>query len=201
MNNKQIMIVISLASILLMAAGCRKDTAQKPKPVEPSPKLWLPDEVAGTWQARESPWRITVDPNGTITSVLLPMGNVMVRPNHVTRVEMKDGSWSTYAAGDFDLEYSPSDRTLFVTVVMEDIDIVFMQNQIKGHSTDRFVGRVSQDGQMWTADWITQFDYGPRFPQDPNDVYAEMLVFEKVETEPRDLGIEPVDPNEAEATE
>jgi len=31
------------------------------------------------------------------------------------------------------------------------------------------------------ADWINIFDYGPRLPQDANDIYAEQLIFEKLE--------------------
>ena len=64
---------------------------------------------------------------------------------------------------------------------MKKIHIVFMDNVIDGNSVDRFVGPVSEDGKVWTADCISVFDYGPRFPQDPNDVYAQPLVFEKVE--------------------
>jgi hypothetical protein len=68
-----------------------------------------------------------------------------------------------------------------VSVEMKKIHVVFMDNEVNGNSLDRFIGPVSEDGKVWTADWINIFDYGPRFPQDPNDIYAEPVVFDKIE--------------------
>jgi hypothetical protein len=141
----------------------------------------LPPEVAGTWQAQDSPWKIVLSADGTLSSAVIPMGRVEIRPNRTTRVEMKDGSFSTYTAGDCVVDYTPATRELFVSVKMKKIHIVFLDNLIEGNSMDRFVGPVSEDGKTWTADWITVFDYGPRFPQDPNDIYAQPLIFEKIE--------------------
>jgi hypothetical protein len=109
------------------------------------------------------------------------MGQAEIRPNETTKIEMKDGQFSTYKAGDCPVEYTPATRELFVSIELEDIHIVFLDNVIDGKSTDRFVGPVSQDGKEWTTEWIKIFDYGPRFPQDPNDIYAEPLVFDKIE--------------------
>jgi len=68
-----------------------------------------------------------------------------------------------------------------VSVEMKKIHVVFMDQLIDGNSTDRFVGPVSEDGKLWTAEWIKTFDYGPRFPQEPNDIYANPVVFDKIE--------------------
>jgi hypothetical protein len=109
------------------------------------------------------------------------MGEVEIRPNKTTRVEMRDGSFSTYATGDCVVNYTPATRELFVSIEMKKIHVLFMDNVIDGNSIDRFVGPVSEDGKVWTPDLISVFDYGPRFPQDPNDIFAQPLVFEKVE--------------------
>ena len=142
--------------------------------------------MAGEWQARDNDWRIIIDPNGTIASARIPMGKVWVSPNKTTKVEMKDGSWSTYEGGDCVVRYDPVKRELYVLIEVAKLDIKFLENRIEGHSTDRFIGPVSEDGNKWTADQITQFDYGPRFPQDPNEVFAGTLIFDKVEEEPDD---------------
>jgi hypothetical protein len=71
-------------------------------------------------------------------------------------------------------------QELFVSIEMKKIHIKFLDNVIDGFSIDRFIGPVSQDGKLWKADWITIFDYGPRFPQDANDIVATPLVFEKI---------------------
>jgi len=141
----------------------------------------FPAEAAGTWKARQSPWKIVISPDGKVSSAVVDFGEVEIRPNKTTKVEMKDDSISTYKAGDCTVEYSPATRELFVKIVLEKIRVVYLDNVIEGNSTDRFVGPVSADGKEWSADWIKVFDYGPRFPQDANDIYAVPLVFEKVE--------------------
>lgn len=172
-----IVIALLAASVTLSFGGCQK-------PVKDTPNLMpLPPQVAGTWQARDSDWMIVLDPNGTVASARIPMGQVWIRPNKTTRAEMKDGSWSTYEGGDCVVKYDPVRRELYVLVEVAKVAIKYLENNLEGNSTDRFIGAVSEDGKKWTADWITQFDYGPRFPQDPNDVFAGTLIFDKVEDE------------------
>ena len=139
----------------------------------------LPGIVVGTWKARGSPWLIELGPEGVVSAVI-PLGVVQVRPNQASEVEMKDGSISTYKAGDCYAEYNPVNRELFVSIEMDETYIRFMDQVIDGNSIDRFIGSISDDGKTWTPDNITIFDYGPRFPQDENDIYPEPMVFEKV---------------------
>ncbi len=145
--------------------------------VENRPKL--PEIVVGTWQAQDSPWRITLGAEGVVSAVI-PLGVVQIRPNQVTEVEMKDGSVSTYKAGDCYAEYNPLNRELFVSIEIEELHIRFMDEKLEGNSIDRFIGTVSEDGQTWDAELINIFDYGPRFPQGENGIYPEPMVFEKV---------------------
>jgi len=168
-------VILVLAWMLLSTCGC--PPANRPS----SNKPLLPSDIAGAWKARQSPWKIVLAPNGTVSSAVIDMGEVEVRPNKTSKVEMKDGSFSTYRAGNCIVEYTPATRELFVSVEMKKIHVVFMDQLIDGNSTDRFVGPVSEDGKQWTAEWIKTFDYGPRFPQDPNEIYAEPVVFDKIE--------------------
>ena len=169
-------IIVATWSLLLAAAGC--PPANGPGPTRSTIKL--PAEVAGMWKAKDSPWEIVLSADGAVSSAVIPMGEVRIRPNQTTKVEMKDGSFSTYEAGECPVEYTPATRELFVSIVMKEIHVVFMENQIDGNSTDRFVGRVSEDGTQWAAELMTKFDYGPRFPMDANDMYAGPILFEKV---------------------
>lgn len=167
-------VVIAFLTIwLLGSAGCYgpagRTSAGRP----------LPPEVAGTWQARDSAWRIILSRQGNVSSAVIPMGEVEIRPKKTTRVEMKDGSFSTYMAGDCVVNYTAATRELFVSIEMKKIRVVYMDNVVDGNSIDRFVGPVSADGKVWTPDLISVFDYGPRFPQ--GDIFAQPLVFEKVE--------------------
>ena len=176
MKIKVAFVLVVLALAFWLVTGCQK-------PVEESPLgiAVLPPDIAGTWKAQFSPWKIVLSPDGTVSSAVIPMGEVEIKPNQTARVEMKDGSYSTFEAGDCIVEYKAATRELFVSVEMKSINVVYLDNVIDGKSIDRFVGLVSEDGKVWTADWITVSDYGPRFPQDANDIYGGQLIFEKIQ--------------------
>lgn len=166
-------IILALVWIGLLTCGC---------PRSPKPQVMLPPDIVGTWKARGNTWQIVLSPDGTVASAVIDMGAVAIRPNKTTKVEMKDGQFSIYKAGDCSVEYNPDERELFVSIEMENIHVVFLENVIDGNSTDRFMGSVSQDGKEWTVEWIKVYDYGPRFPSgDPNEQYARPLVFDKVQ--------------------
>jgi len=168
-------IIFALASTLLTISGCPQTSKR-----QSTSKVFLPPEVVGTWKARESPWKIVLNPDGTVASAVIDMGTVEVKPNQTTKVEMKHGEFSTFKAGNCEVEYTPETRELFVSIEMKKIHVVFPNDSLDGNSLDMFIGPVSEDGKEWTADWIKVFDYGPRFPQDPNDILAQPLIFEKI---------------------
>jgi len=175
-------ILLSVVCLLVLI-GCNNpdaDSSMAEQARENTGKVaYLPDMVVGMWKAQKSPWLIELGPEGVVSAVI-PLGEAAVRPNQVTEVEMKDGGISTYKAGDCYAEYNPLSRELFVSIEIEEIHIRFMDEVLDGNSVDRFVGTVSKDGKTWMPDNITIFDYGPRFPQDENDIYPEPMVFEKV---------------------
>jgi hypothetical protein len=174
MTNAKVKTVFFSAWLLFCATGCHEPSRGRPIPKP------LPADIAGIWKAQGSSWKIVLSTDGTVSSAIVPMGEVQIKPSQTTKVEMKDGSYSIFKAGDCVVHYTPATRELFVSMEIKKIHIVVADNVIDGSSTDRFVGPVSEDGKVWSADWITVFNYGPRFPQDPNDVFAEPLIFEKV---------------------
>jgi len=174
MIKRKVTIIFLSAWLLWAAAGCHE-----PSTGHPIPKP-LPPDIAGAWKAQGSPWKIVLSADGAVSSAIVPMGEFEIKPNQTTKAEMKDGSYSIFKAGDCVVQYTPATRELFVSIEIKKIHIAFADNVIDGSSTDRFVGPVSEDGKVWSAEWITVFNYGPRFPQDPNDVFAEPLLFEKV---------------------
>ena len=141
----------------------------------------FPPSVAGTWQADGEVWKIVLTPDGEVNSAVVLMATTEVRPNQTTKFEMKDGKLSHITAGECLAEYNPSTRQLFVSIELEDIHIAFPEDTLTGNSLDIFKGPVSRDGKTWNAERTNVFDYGPRFPQDENDIVPEPLVFRKVE--------------------
>jgi hypothetical protein len=173
---KRLVVLAECAIVLLWISGCQGPQES----TSGDAKTALPPEIAGTWKARESSWKIVLNPDGTVSSAVISLGQVEVKPNQTTKVEMKDGQFSTYKTGDCVVDYTPATRELFVSVEMKKIHVVYMDNVIDGNSINRFTGPVSEDGKTWIADWVELFDYGPRFPQDPNDAYNGPVTFEKV---------------------
>jgi len=142
----------------------------------------FPPNVAGTWQAEGEVWKIVLTPDGEVNSAVVPLGEAEVRPNQTTKFEMKDGKFSHITAGECLAEYKPVERELFVSIEQKDIYIAFPgDDALTGNTLDIFKGPVSRDGKTWNAEWTAVFDYGPRFPQDENDIVPEPLVFRKVE--------------------
>jgi len=184
MNMRRLAVLSAITVISLFLASCGGPAGKPAKQlVQP-----LPPDVAGVWKAVGEPWQIELSMDGTVVSAVIPMTESVIRPNHVTMVEMMDGSKSTLEAGDCPVEYDPLTRELLVTIAMKAIHIRFVEERIDGSSTDTFAGRISDDGSIWSTDWMSFYDYGPRFPQDQNDVndvYQGQLIFEKVKSQPK----------------
>jgi hypothetical protein len=166
-----------LATVFI--SGCQ-ETAKKEKIFESNGVIDgnIPAFLAGTWKAEDSAWEITISKNGEVISAILPLGEVEVKPNQKTIVEMQDGSKSVYTAGNFEVNYNPLNKELEVAIEMKNVHIVFVDNVIDGNSTEIFTGSVSEDGKIWETMLLEIFDYGQRFPQDSNAI-GEQLRFRK----------------------
>ncbi len=170
MRNAISILVCSFLTLVCLA-GCN----------EPAASNVFPPGVAGTWQADGSPWKIVLSKDGKVKSALVPMGEAEVSPNKTTKFEMKDGKMSHITAGECFAEYKPVERELFVSIQQKDIHIAMGNDALDGNSLDIIKGPVSEDGKTWNAEWINIINYGPRFPQDENDIAPEPLTFRKVE--------------------
>jgi hypothetical protein len=180
---KKLLAVLICAIFLPYISGCRNDN-DTVKPAEPSvkppEKPCLPPEVAGVWQAVNLPWKIVLTPDGRVPEAYV-LWEEVVRPNQKTEFQMPDCP-SYLTGGDFAVEYRPADRELSVSIELKDIHICLpIDAVVDGNSLDTFVGKVSEDGKVWEAGWISIFDWGPNFPQGPNDIEDKPVVFNKVE--------------------
>ena len=173
-----------------MSGGCKRPAGEKvgQQPARDKPNEQIPLSIAGTWQMRDGVWRMTIEPNGIVSSVIHPsFFEREVRPHQTTEVEMLDGNFSSVECGDFFAEYNQTDRNLFVSIEVNAFHIRFYEIRWDGPGgvgpaqVDRFEGPVSEDGKVWVCDWINVFDYGPDFPQDPNDIEPSGCIFDKVE--------------------
>ena len=183
MKSGSIILTGLACAVVVLAGGCGESGAR----LVGERKVILPPEVVGIWRANDSPWVIELSPDGKVVKALVPMTESEIRPNQTTKVKMADGSTSTLKAGDCPVEYNLQTRELTVTIELKAFHVRYYEERIDGNSTDMFIGQVSQDGRTWYADWMTFFDYGPRFPQDkndPNDIFMGSLLFRKVIKQP-----------------
>lgn len=146
----------------------------------------FPKSLVGRWRAEENGWEFVFRPDGTISSAVIDNGRIRVTPGKkvaVTRLE--EAGKAVYKLGQWTVQYSPNNRELAVRVVVEHFRIGTNSQGLQGHSTDWFVGPVSEDSQSWVAERFTfpkHILLGPEpteFPFDPNDNPIETLIFRK----------------------
>ena len=171
----RLLVLLSLSLILIV--GCNQSAKVKKNDISQQSPL----EVAGRWKAVGQPCEITLSRDGKVLSAVVAMGAVEIKPNEVTKVEMIDGQFSTYKAGDCTVEYDSAGKVLVVSIVLEYLDIKIGADGFEGSSIEVFTGPVSADGKKWHTIWENVFDYGERFPMDPNDM-GRPLEFVKVDT-------------------
>jgi hypothetical protein len=186
---KLISIVAAFAIVFIwMAGGCapfgdvgnqESKVAALAKRIKP-----VPDFVAGTWVERgeDATWRMVIEPNGIVSSAVLPLVSAVGKPYQTTKVKMIDNSFSTFTGGDMFAEYTPETRELFVFIEVNKFLIrVYDVRTRGGHNIYRFTGPVSEDGKEWRPDNVNILDYGPELPIDYNIIESTPLIFDKEE--------------------
>jgi hypothetical protein len=150
----------------------------------------FPPSLVGKWKANCSYcyWQFVFEPDGIISSAVINMGAVEMTPGKVTEfptVYDLYGGKGIFEPGQWSVQYSPDSRELSVEVVMH-----FYQDMgaaaLEGSTTDILVGPVSENGQLWNADWFTfgrMVAYTPEpneFLNDKEPQFRGVVTFEKV---------------------
>ena len=151
----------------------------------------FPESFAGVWKADKSGWEFVFEPDGTISSAVITMGRVRMKPGEVTTVPMKLGGKGVYEPGEWMVYYTPDDQELMVKISLKNFYVELGKDSLEGKSTDIFNGPIPQDGKLWRVNWTSYFDYvahtaeHPNFPitEDPNRGISKTLIFEKVAEE------------------
>jgi hypothetical protein len=167
-------LVILAAAILL--AGCQG--GQKgPK----AAGVKIPPEAAGVWKQviRDGEggnlWAMEITEDGRVSWALIELAGAIVKPGQVTKTAMADGQFSTFDTSPANVGYDPKTRELTVSFELKHLEVRFMKEVIKGSAKYAFTGEVSQDGKEWNVIFAEDFDYGPRFPMDPNSIGASRI--------------------------
>lgn len=149
----------------------------------------FPDFLVGRWKADRGGWEFVFEPDGTISSAVVSIGRVTMRPGQTTTVPMKLGGKGLFEPGRWTVQYSQAQRELIVEIVIDRFYIEMGDNVLRGNTRDFFVGSVSGDGQLWPVERISFPEYiadtkknpNRKLPLDPNEHARERLLFQKVQ--------------------
>jgi len=148
----------------------------------------FPESLVGTWRAPDEGWEFVFEPNGTISSAVISLGRVRIKPGQTTTVPTITGGQGVFKAGQWSVHYVPVTRELTVKIVLESLRIEMGDNILEGKSTDVFVGTVSQTADAWQTEKTSFPQYTahtaehPTFELSADPVYGdvETITFEKV---------------------
>ena len=150
----------------------------------------FPQVLVGTWKAQgKSDWELTFEPDGKISSVVISLGKVKLKPGQVTEIPMKGGGKGIFEPGEFLVHYSSVSKELLVKINLDYFYTQLPGGVLEGKSTDVFVGKIPNKGQLWQVEWTSFPHYIARTKTNPNfkltkDEYERGLLktisFEKV---------------------
>lgn len=186
---KRLVILLWFAVLVSSLAGCRNGS----KSSEAIDIIIVgggkfPKYLVGKWKPDNAGWEFVFEPDGSISSAVIDSGLLRVRPmsERIATIPLIDDGIGTYELGKWMVQYSHADRVLTVEVVVDHFHLDLKTYGLKGHSTDLFIGPVSEDWQTWQAEWFTfptVFTLTPQpeeLPFDANDNPKETFFFRKL---------------------
>jgi len=148
----------------------------------------FPDFLVGRWKADSGGWEFVFEKDGTISSAMVSLGRVRLKPGYTTVVQMELGGKGVFEPGQWTVQYSHEQRELIVDISIAHFRAELGDSVLRGRTRDFFVGSISPDGQLWPvqrfsypeyiADTEQYRDY--KLAYDPNDNPPETLLFQKV---------------------
>ncbi|NQT04011.1 MAG: hypothetical protein HQ580_18440 [Planctomycetes bacterium] len=186
---KKIFVLLICGFFVFLPGGCQSSVGSKSGvEVIIDGDGRFPEILAGRWKADKGGWEIVFEPDGKISSVVVSLGGVRMKPGQVTTTQMVLGGEGLFKPGKWTVQYSKERRELIVEIAIEHFRVELGDNVVQGKTRDYFVGSVSADGRLWWADrykfpeYVVDTKKHPNYklPFDPNDSPRESLVFQKV---------------------
>ncbi|MFC1780989.1 hypothetical protein ACFLZ8_01825 [Planctomycetota bacterium] len=183
---------LSLIVFILFFYGCRSnDITKKAIEVIVDGDGQFPDFLAGRWKAAEGEWEFVFEPDGQISSAVVSIGRVTMKPAQTTTIQMELGGRGVFEPGLWTVQYFQDQRRLIVEISIDYFLTELGENTIQGKTRDLFIGTVSPDGTLW---WSERFSYPEytvnteayqnyKLPVDPDENPKESLLFEKESAE------------------
>jgi hypothetical protein len=173
-------LMVLFGCVFLLFGGCQELSRNKSRAeVTIEEGSEFPRFLAGAWKADKQGWQIVFEPNGVISSAVVPLGGVEVRPNRKTGFPGPKGEPGFLEAGDFDVYYNQQGRELAVDIKIKQFCRYLVNSSIlKGSWEYLIVGDVSGDGKTWAGDVFNSLDIATLTP-DPNSIEESKPKFEE----------------------
>ena len=170
-------ILSCLVLILSVLTGCQEsaDTNNATEMVIKDDQQF-PKFVSGRWKGDKWGWEIVFGPENTLSSAVIPLGQVKIRPYQATEVQGRGGQPGIFEAGDCEVNYDPQSHEVSVSIEMKRV-YMDMGSIIDGSCAYFLIGDFSEDGKIWYANVFTKLDLNVLTP-DPNSS-KDKPVFEK----------------------
>ena len=182
---KQLVVLVGCAVFLSGFAGCQ--SAKRGVKVIVDGDGEFPEFLVGTWKADKGGWEFIFEPDGTISSAVIGLGKVRMKPGQIAEVPMQIGGKAVFEPGLWTVQYSVASGELSVEVVIDNFHMEERQQLLGGKATNMFVGPVSENDKIWQAEWFDFSDYIFYTPEpvkvafDPNKAYVGTVIFKKFE--------------------
>lgn len=186
---KQLVVLAGCCVFLFGPAGCQNiSRGDRGVEVIIEGDGKFPETLAGKWRANKGFWEFVFEPDGRISSAVIALGRVKIIPGQITRFATRYGK-GVFEPGLWSVWYSPENRELGVTVVIEHFYQDVGKGAIEGNTTEILVGSISEDIYVWEPDWFSFGRYVVLMPE-PNECFhvsepefVASLIFEKVQQE------------------
>lgn len=169
MRYLSVMLLVSLALI----AGCQK-SSQIEEEIKKEPAA-----VSAIWECGgKKSWKFTFAEDGTIPEVKRGDGLLMVLSEGGKKINIGPNMSIEYIYGPCTWQYDEEKGVMKVDVIINNVNIKGSSEEINCTLFDSFEGRVSDDGNTWTAEWKSKEEYD--VPERDNFKEGRRLIFKKV---------------------
>ncbi len=159
--------IITCCLVLSLLSGCQEGVR-----VVVLDGSAFPQDLVGRWKADKHGWEFVFEPDGKISSAVIAMGRIELKPGRKNVVPMKLGKESVFEPGVWMVQYSPKGRELIVEINVKSFQVVMGSNIVEGSSKDIIAGQITDEG-LWEADWVSYPKYIARTPEHPEFVLTD----------------------------
>jgi len=164
----RILVTLYCLIFCLSLTGCQNLPEDSKDEITIENRGQFPDFMVGTWRAEDkSGWEFVFEPDGTISSAVIALCKVRLKPDQVTTVPLKKGGKSVYEAGEWIVDYDAGSRDLTVKITVKNFSAIIEEAKVTGKVTDIFVGTITEDGKFWHAIWTSYRKLAASTPKHP----------------------------------